>query len=150
MDFMKVFDLHDCNYSKKLSKAGVTNVLRSCGRFLLDKDAVTLLQPYPDPMTREQFQDLVKTLKEGPQEKDLTVAFQAFDYKELGSLNRMDLLNILTSMTNKITTSEFDALMQTVEFTADKVAIPVLSKALMVPFTTIKVPLDEIPRRMQD
>ena len=149
MDYLKVFDLHDTTRSRKLSKQSVTCVLRSCGRFLLPKDAATLLAPFPDPMTREQFIDLTKGLKEGQKEKDLAVAFQAFDYKELGTLNKTDLTQIFTQMQEKITSEELEILLGDLPFQQDRVAIPAIAKQFMVPFASIKVPLDEIPRRME-
>ncbi len=150
MDYLKVFDLHDTTRSRKLSKVHITCVLRSCGQFLLPKDATALLAPYGDPLTREQFAELTKSLKEPPKEKDLTLAFQAFDYKELGTLNRIDIAQILTQMQEKITADDLQAVLADMPFQQDKVPITSISKHLMAPLASIKVPLEDIPRRMRE
>jgi Ca2+-binding EF-hand superfamily protein len=147
---LKVFDLHDINYEKRLSKREVANVLRTCGRLSTPKEMDEFLKTFSDPMTRSEFVDLVKSLKAGPKENDLLVALQAFDHKELGTLSRVEVSSIFTQMTEKISTEELKAVLDGMTFGADdRIAIATLVGRLMAPTASMRVPTEEVAMRIR-
>ena len=150
-EFLKVFDLHDAAHTHSLPKVEVATVLRSCGRFMLPKEMDVVLRSLPDPVPRDQFAELVKSLKEGPKEKDLVAALQAFDYKDLNSLTQFEFRNILVSMTEKMSKDDSEQVMATIPWPKDEkngAPLQAIHAALMTPHTSYRVPNDDVARRI--
>jgi Ca2+-binding EF-hand superfamily protein len=132
----KVFDV---DIKRALPKATIAVMLRASGRLLLKDQMDALLKRFPDPMNCAQF---IEAMNEGvsgePKEKNLLTALQAFDVKEQNDLSRLEIMQMLTTMNEKITKEDLELLMEGCKFDGgDRANIDDFFKHLTRPLKTI-------------
>lgn len=143
-DALAIFDLHDPQKKRSLPKSEIAFVLRSAGRMLTDAQMKDLLAPYGKDVSRSEFAELLRKVPDGPNARDLLVAFQSFDTKETGLLSRSEIVSILTTMNEKIPTLDAERLVAGAKFQSDDtIAIQALVDHLVQSHRTLKVTVSE-------
>ena len=148
-EWSKVFDIHDYKLVRTLPKTEVACCIRSCGRHLSVVQMNSLLEKYPEPMTKQHFLSAMRDppLDGEAKDKDILTSFQAFDAKETNELSRIDISQMLTTMGDKITAADCESLLSTLQFSAeDKVSIDAFFKHVTRLPRAIRPPMAEVKK----
>lgn len=148
-EWRETFYLFDERKTDKVAKDDFVHIIRALGRKHTEAEVKDITGKMGDQVSMQEFLDFMRKPYDGPTEADLLTALQAFDGQDSGYLRQSELVNLLTTLGEKMTEQEVQQIMKEVKVDQEgKIFIQDFAKFLCTPVPSMVPNINELQRQL--